>query len=41
MMEDKELYDRARGCARELIASRYDRKYVWACLKEFYKEKLG
>ena len=41
MMEDKELYDRARGCARELIASRYDRKYVWACLKDFYKEKLG
>ena len=41
MIEDKNLYDRAKGCARELIASRYDRKYVWACLKEFYAEKLG
>ncbi|WP_297900453.1 glycosyltransferase family 4 protein [uncultured Parabacteroides sp.] len=26
--------------ARPLIASRYEQKYVWLCLKEFYKEIL-
>ena len=41
MMEDSSFRESAASCARELIASRYDRRYVWKCLKDFYREKLG
>ena len=41
MMEDKALREGAASCARELIETRYDRKFVWKCLKDFYREKLG
>ncbi len=41
MIEDSAFRQSAAACARELIASRYERSYVWKCLREFYKEKLG
>ena len=41
MMEDNTLREGAKLCAREMVASRYDRSFVWKCLKEFYREKLG
>jgi hypothetical protein len=41
MIEDGAFYESARSCSREMIASRYERGYVWDCLKEFYREKLG
>lgn len=41
MMEDDFFRESAASCSRELIASRYDRHYVWKCLKDFYREKLG
>ena len=41
MIEDVSFRESAASCARELIVSRYDRHYVWKCLKDFYREKLG
>ena len=41
MIEDKSFYESAKACARELVASRYERGFVWKCLKDFYREKLG
>lgn len=38
--EDKELYSKLKEAARPMVASRYERGFVWSCLKAFYKEAL-
>lgn len=38
--EDRELYNKLRTRAREMVASRYERGFVWSCLKDFYRETL-
>ena len=38
--EDRELYNNLRTRAREMVASRYERGFVWSCLKDFYRETL-
>ena len=39
--EDKELYGKLKSNARKMIESRFERGYVWGCLKDFYKEVLS
>ncbi len=38
--EDQELYGKMKSNARQMIASRFERGYVWSCLKDFYREVL-
>ena len=38
--QDKVLYSGLKANARSMIASRFERGYVWSCLKDFYREAL-
>ena len=38
--QDKVLYSDLKANARSMIASRFERGYVWSCLKDFYREAL-
>lgn len=38
--EDKELYNKLKSNAKPMIESRFDRNFVWSCLKDFYREVL-
>ncbi|MBP5692300.1 MAG: glycosyltransferase family 4 protein [Bacteroidales bacterium] len=40
IFEDKDLYNKLQMNARPMVESRFERGYVWSCLKDCYKEEL-